>query len=369
MERLKLQLYGLRNKIIDEYDAFLKEKKETVPYMRKEPLHDKSWNVKADDELYSVVTVRKRFLSNINEIENEIKALEEQKNIIEKQLIDGKSSDDSRQRKEVTQSNAKCDNDLVKILETKNPFVPHQEIINKLSAMLYMSYNDGKTFQEIQGASFCESCNIKTLLCPHKLNCKENIICLPKGCTHLKIVRPTLICSNIRNNSKDDIDEANEPVVIQCEIANFNEKVWHWYMSRYNKKPTIPKTLTQEYLLYLLNEIYAYILANDECHPAEVPAHHFLLSLENFLLDRYSNEEIASLTLYNILNAIERYSSKSQNVLLFAHYCAANIDPSICRYLLLVDDMINNSSLLKQMISARSYGLFTNMLRKKKSRC
>lgn len=85
--------------------------------------------------------------------------MEEQKNIIEKQLIDGKSSDDSRQRKEVTQSNAKCDNDLVKILETKNPFVPHQEIINKLSAMV--------TFPifTLDQTGYCVLLNIFYLIC------------------------------------------------------------------------------------------------------------------------------------------------------------------------------------------------------------
>ncbi|XP_067858905.1 uncharacterized protein [Heptranchias perlo] len=68
-------------------------------------------------------------------------------------------------------------------------FSANEIVLNKYSAIIYISRNGGNTYEEVKEATICLSCAEKTLICPHKIgnNC---VIALPKNCTHIKISRP-----------------------------------------------------------------------------------------------------------------------------------------------------------------------------------
>lgn len=381
---LEEQLLTMQNVIIEEYDLFVEEN---------QPLADKSdefadkgqssysdrWSEESramKNFLKQQAEVEKRFQTNIAEIENELQLIEIQKSTLEDKLEsivkeEKLKSDDPFQgasgRKEGTAirtlppriTPAEDEIDFVKIMGTPghaDPFIPHERVMSKYSAMLYYSCNHGKNFHEFKDAKFCASCGETTLLCPHKI-IEEKLVSLPHNCTHIKVTRPVvrILKEKEHQSVPGSPDLSREPsagtetpsygdehiVKMQQHLTTSYKRLWDDLASRSSVTRRIPRPLIKERVLSIIHQFYATLLWQDDFAMEEEQVVSVLDVLHTFFMDRYIISDVAHLAMHDFLAGVVKYAQENQTVQVFAQAMCGTLDPVVIRYILLMNDFID----------------------------
>jgi len=231
--------------------------------------------------------------------------------------------------------------DLVEIMvgNTDDPFVPHENILNKYASMVYTSCNEGKTFYEIPDAAFCESCGVKTLICPHLVTERERIFSLPKHCTHIKVVRPKIKSTKKRKRNKS---ESKKIYSTKNDLLPRFKFVWEDLASKAKSERKQKRVLSEEYLLSIIDQFYALVLWQDEYQATGDDLHSILDSFYYFLQDRYILDDAVHLVFHDILSSVEISASANMQVHLFAACLDGTVDAAVFRYLLLMNEFISS---------------------------
>ncbi|KAI8513727.1 hypothetical protein Bbelb_080510 [Branchiostoma belcheri] len=277
-----------------------------------------------------------------------------------------------------------------------DPFSPHEHILSKYSSMLYFSTNFGRNFEEFKEGAFCPSCGEKTVICPHKVTTKDKVFILPKNCTHIKVVRPKLrvnievpdttqapppLEANVNGKSKSaasvsstrrvsnasshqgvcvlhsdqetpgDIrrqtsvaPSANVPSGDSSEdestMKNMTQQIWADYRKRSNITRAVARPLSQERVLSIIEQFYATLVFQDDCGMDDEPTLSFVDALYAFFSERYLDDEVTYLAMYDFLTGVVQQVNISRTVHMFALLLAGQLDASTMRYIVTVADLV-----------------------------
>ena len=101
---------------------------------------------------------------------------------------------------------------------------------------LHYSQDDGSTFQAITEIDICKRCGKRTIMCPHKIP-KENIITLPTGTSHVKIVRVEPVhMAKLFENVKSSLLETVTNIEEVWDEMEFKEMRWDLKEQHYNTR-------------------------------------------------------------------------------------------------------------------------------------
>ncbi|XP_066277245.1 uncharacterized protein [Branchiostoma lanceolatum] len=277
-----------------------------------------------------------------------------------------------------------------------DPFSSQEHILSKYSAMLYFSTNFGRNFEEFKEGAFCPSCGEKTVICPHKVTTKDKVFILPKNCTHIKVVRPKLrvniempdtaqvslpLEANVDGKSKSAASvrsrrvgshtssnqgvcalhsdqeapgdsrrrasvatSANLPNGDSSEdestMKNTTQQIWADYRKRSNIGRAIARPLSQERVLSIIEQFYATLVFQDDSGMDDEPTLSFTDALYAFFSERYLDDEVTYLAMYDFLTGVVQQVNISRTVHMFALLLAGQLDASTMRYIVTVADLI-----------------------------
>ncbi|XP_078671133.1 uncharacterized protein LOC144911182 [Branchiostoma floridae x Branchiostoma belcheri] len=277
-----------------------------------------------------------------------------------------------------------------------DPFSPHEHILSKYSSMLYFSTNFGRNFEEFKEGAFCPSCGEKTVICPHKVTTKDKVFILPKNCTHIKVVRPKLrvnievpdtaqapppLEANVNGKSKSAASvsstrrisnassnqgtcvlhsdqetpgdsrrhssvapTANVPSGDSSEdestMKNMTQQIWADYRKRSNITRAVARPLSQERVLSIIEQFYATLVFQDDCGMDDEPTLSFVDALYAFFSERYLDDEVTYLAMYDFLTGVVQQVNISRTVHMFALLLAGQLDASTMRYIVTVADLV-----------------------------
>ncbi|XP_019646169.1 PREDICTED: uncharacterized protein LOC109486719 [Branchiostoma belcheri] len=277
-----------------------------------------------------------------------------------------------------------------------DPFSPHEHILSKYSSMLYFSTNFGRNFEEFKEGAFCPSCGEKTVICPHKVTTKDKVFILPKNCTHIKVVRPKLrvnievpdtaqvpppLEANVNGKSKSAASvsstrrvsnassnqgicalhsdqetpgdsrrqtsvapSANVPSGDSSEdestMKNMTQQIWADYRKRSNITRAVARPLSQERVLSIIEQFYATLVFQDDCGMDDEPTLSFVDALYAFFSERYLDDEVTYLAMYDFLTGVVQQVNISRTVHMFALLLAGQLDASTMRYIVTVADLV-----------------------------
>ncbi|OCT69744.1 hypothetical protein XELAEV_18036668mg [Xenopus laevis] len=234
--------------------------------------------------------------------------------------------------------------------------------------MIYLSRDNGRIYEEVSGASVCNSCGEKTFLCPHKIVTSSEII-LPSHCTHIKICRPHVhqcaLSAKLKGNgartSEADAPGRLRSVISQKALGNVSSQstaspsswqgIWAPVMlgkhfeEQLMLKREVPRIISLDLCLSLTEQLLAALLLQAN---GKLPSVR-LLSIQELLWDlltkRYLEEEISILGLQDFLTAVEKYSADSQIVSTLGHVLQGHLDPAALRYALIQTETLDPVSL------------------------
>ncbi|XP_065072038.1 uncharacterized protein LOC135696544 isoform X2 [Rhopilema esculentum] len=355
METLEEQLYMVRNCVIQEYDDFMENNKKQYELPDDSSAFLKELRSFKDDneierESQELVRTQKAFANTMVDINEEVKLLLQNQQALQAELsrIEKNESNRVEAKKKYKEENSSADNsasleelDLVEIMtgNTEDPFVPHENILNKYSCMIYTSCNEGKTFYEIPETRVCDGCGVKTLICPHAVTDRERIFSLPKNCTHIKVVRPRIKISRKMRRKKS---QAKKLTVSENNVLPRLKFIWEDYYLRTSVERKVYRSLTEEYILSIVNQFYALMIWQDEYQPMEENPISILESFYKFLQDRFILEDVIFIVFYDILTAVGKYAATNKQIHLFAACLDGTVDAAVFRYVLLMAEFISS---------------------------
>ncbi|CAH1784655.1 unnamed protein product [Owenia fusiformis] len=286
-----------------------------------------------------------------------------------------------------------------------DPFIPQERVFSKYAAMMYTSHNGAKTFHEFKDAKYCASCGEKTVLCPHKIVGADKIFVLPHNTTHIRVTRPkvkinqqlvdnalrphpgspdtimeidippstadsrqgrrkdsnTAINSAIPGSAQpsiqslpyapsrgslttpmtNDSDRDLPSAGADTHMVNSFHKLWDDYKNRTELERTIPRTLSLDRTMSLVEQFYACLIWQDEYALEDEGFYSILDNLYMFMGDRYLKQDIAYLTSHDLISSIVENAGTSKTIQIFAHALVGNLDATVPRYILLMADFID----------------------------
>ena len=224
--------------------------------------------------------------------------------------------------------------------------------------MIYYSCNQGKNYHEFKDAKFCASCGETTLLCPHKVT-DHKVVSLPHNCTHIKIIRPTV---HISQEEKHPAPVPETPESIQALSARTTSALsygddsilkaqqhlttsykflWDDFYSRTSTKRRIPRLLSEERVLSIVEQFYSTLIWQDDYAVEDEQIVSVVDTLYSFFHERYLVSDVTYLAVYDFITSMVKYASTNKSIQLFAQAMCGSIDPVVIRYVLLVNDFIN----------------------------
>ncbi|XP_055502911.1 uncharacterized protein LOC129704064 isoform X3 [Leucoraja erinacea] len=248
-------------------------------------------------------------------------------------------------------------------------FPANEVVLNKYSAMLYISSNGGVTYEEVNEATVCLNCAEKTLLCPHKIgnNC---VIALPRNCTHIKISRPkahiitmeaklpkaklqahvpncdTGTVNLVESSSHSQImeDSANAVSADQAGKSKNNTTQPLAAPGACKLQPPQAESIWQREGKIALGNNFASIWDNfRKCTQFKrvMPRIISLDVLTALFTEYYITESISNLALYDFLTAVEKYASLNRLIAVFGHILCGKLDAAVLRYIVLMAELVN----------------------------
>lgn len=385
---LEEQLLTMQNLVIEEYELFLEENKalptEEVDLkssgsnFRATPDDEHEMRVKLEEELHKV---KERFKKSIADIENEFQLIEIQRSSLEDQLAEleeeakriERETNEKKERKKSMffmegekerKPNTPEDDDeidFVKIMNSahnQDPFISHERILSKYSAMMYYSCNQGKNYHEFKDAKFCASCGETTLLCPHKVT-DHKVVSLPHNCTHIKIIRPTV---HISREEKPPVLVTETPESVRAMSAISNSTVtygeesilkeqqhltttykflWDDYYSRTSIRRQIPRALSQDRVSSIIEQFYSSLIWQDDYAVEDEQIVSVVDTLYSFFHERYLVPDVTFLAVFDFFTSVIKFASGNKNIQLFAQAMCGSLDPVVVRYILLINEFID----------------------------
>ncbi|XP_063806205.1 uncharacterized protein LOC134984583 [Pseudophryne corroboree] len=231
---------------------------------------------------------------------------------------------------------------------------PDETLLNRYAAMIYTSADNGSIFQELDGASVCDSCGEKTVLCPHKVG-GTRVICLPKNCSHIKLCRPRAHQCTVKAKIAASMARPGKGGTEITQSSPGNQSATAESQGRQAKRLELLK-LEKDFELQLqLKRDLPRAISLDLCVSL---THHLMVTLIRqlegtsqsltiqetvweVLRKRYVNDDISCRGLQDYLSAVVRYSSDSQVVSLLGLVLQCDMDPTVLSYVLLMAEMVS----------------------------
>ncbi|XP_072883951.1 uncharacterized protein [Hemitrygon akajei] len=273
-------------------------------------------------------------------------------------------------------------------------------VLNKYSAMLYISCNGGITYEEAGEGTLCLSCAEKTLICPHKIgyNC---VIALPRNCTHIKISRPkahiitmeaklpkaklqthvpicdsgtvvlgesTSLCQILEDSASAvsaDQGKTSKNNIIQpltapgaCKLqppqaesswqregkialGNNFASMWDNFRICTQLKRALPRKISLNRCLSIIEDLAANLVWKDETKLIGEPVLSIQDALHALFSEYYIVENISNLALFDFLTAVEENAPNNMWIAVFGHILSGKFDPVVLRYIVLMAELVN----------------------------
>ncbi|XP_078379085.1 uncharacterized protein LOC144662198 [Oculina patagonica] len=386
---LEEQLLTMQNAVIEEFELFLEENKATPTAELDLKSSGSNFHVTPDDEHEVRVKleedlhkVKLRFKQNIADIENEFQLIEIQRSSLEDQLAEleedakkteREASEKAERKKSLFSVQAEKDKklkptedddeeiDFVKIMNSahhQDPFIAHERILSKYSAMMYYSCNQGKNYHEFKDAKFCASCGETTLLCPHKVT-DHKVVSLPHNCTHIKIIRPTVHISReekppvlvtetpdsiraLSAKTNSTLSYGDESIIkAQQHLTTSYKSLWDDYYSRTSIRRQIPRALSEDRVSSIIEQFYSSLIWQDDYAVEDEQVVSVVDTLYSFFHERYLVPDVTHLAVYDFITSVIKFAPNNKSIQLFAQAMCGNLDPVVIRYVLLVNDFID----------------------------
>ncbi|XP_045189015.1 uncharacterized protein LOC123546637 isoform X2 [Mercenaria mercenaria] len=259
-----------------------------------------------------------------------------------------------------------------------DPFIPQERVFSKYAAMMYTSNNQGRSFEEFKEAKYCPSCGEKTVICPHKLPGSERIFPLPINCTHLKIARPKVKINKelMRELMKQDEEEVtfDLPGSLGNKLDISREhslralsgsmmspdssrdgtsvtgseshlrysllNMYDDYKQRTNLERNIPRPLSQDRCLSVMEQFWTYVIWEDDNGKEEDIHNSTIDKLYKYMEERYMVKDIMYLCNHDFISGVVEYSEQDKVIQLFGHVLVGNLEGACFRYMMLLCDFI-----------------------------
>lgn len=387
---LEEQLLTMQNAVIEEFESYLEETK-AIPTTKvdlKSSGSGSNFRITPDDEHEARVKleenlhkVKERFKQSIADVKNEFQLIEIQRSSLEDQLkqleeeanaMGEETTKKAERKKSLFHIDREKDKkssepeedeeiDFVKIMNSahhQDPFIPHEKILSKYSAMMYYSCNQGKNYHEFKDAKFCASCGETTLLCPHKVT-DHKVLSLPHNCTHIKIIRPTVHISR-EERHPDPVPETPENVQAlsarpnstlsygddsilkaQQHLTTTYKFLWDDYYSRTSIQRRIPRSLSEHRVLSIVEQFYSCLIWQDDYAVEDEQIVSVVETLYSFFHERYLVSDVTYLAVYDFITSVVKFAPGNKTIQLFAQAMCGSLDPVVIRYVLLVNEFID----------------------------
>ena len=387
---LEEQLLTMENVIIEEFESYLEENKASAitevdlkssgsgSNFRVTPDDEHEMRVKQEENLHKV---KERFKQSIADVKNEFQLIEIQRSSLEDKLVQLEEEANAMERetakkaerkkslfhidrekdKKPTEPEEEEEIDFVKIMNSahhQDPFIPHEKILSKYSAMMYYSCNQGKNYHEFKDAKFCPSCGETTLLCPHKVT-DHKVLSLPHNCTHIKILRPTVHISReethpgtvpetpesvqaLSARTASTMSYADDSIIkAQQHLTTSYKFLWDDYYARTSIQRQIPRSLTEDRVFSIISQFYSSLIWQDDYAVEDEQIVSVLDTLYSFFHERYLVPDVTHLAVYDFISSVVKFAPNNKSIQLFAQAMCGSIDPVVIRYILLVNDFID----------------------------
>lgn len=379
-QKLENQIMTVLNTAVEDFEKFLENhRQELEQFNPRENMTETELEVadldldQADQQLESEQV---RFQDSVSEVTHELNLLKRHSDMLMEQLEDMEYKESSlgqRSRNGEPLGMTKSDSILSAGLEgddeeeMDDPFIAQERVFCKYAAMIYVSSNDGKSYEELKESKFCASCCEKTSICPHKLPQGEKIIVLPQSCSHIKIARPKVRINkelkkdvlNVRSpeNTFDSLvlshptleDYALEtPATDGQSVAESEENILNYtaqilfddFRDRTRIERSVPRQISLERTISLTEQLWAHILWQDDNLDSKKLQMSILDCVYDFMLERYLTKEVSDFCAFDYLYAVTEYSGENRSIQLLFHVLTANLDGACFRYILLMCDFI-----------------------------
>jgi len=404
---LEEQLLTMQNAVIEEFESFLEENKASPmnevdltssgsgSNFRVTPDDEHEVRVKLEENLHKV---KERFKQSIADIKNEFQLIEIQRCTLEDQLaqleeeanaMERETADKAERKKSLFHIDREKDKkpkepeedeeiDFVKIMNSshhQDPFIPHEKILSKYSAMMYYSCNHGKNYHEFKDAKFCGSCGETTLLCPHKVT-DHKVVSLPHNCTHIKIVRPTVHISREDKHPKpvpktpesvralssrptSTLSYGEDSILkAQQHLTTSYKFLWDDYYARTSIQRQIPRSLSEDRVLSIIEQFYSSLIWQDDYAVEDEQIVSVIDTLYSFFHERYLVNDVIYLAVYDFITSVINFAPNNKSIHLFAQAMCGSLDPVVIRYVLLVNDFID----LVEWVAVRDIRTFAQVM-------
>ncbi|PAA84666.1 hypothetical protein BOX15_Mlig015929g4 [Macrostomum lignano] len=386
--KLQDQLLKGQNLLIQEFDGFLEKHKASISSeenreadgrpstVSTDPSSIRNFEAETADQ--QLIVNQKRFLENIERIDNEMNLLTKHQVMLEEQLLgmvkanerDGDSVLDLL--KTISNAGDPSNDDYV----PGDPFVVNERVFSKYSLMLFVSTNGGKTFSEFGGSNYCHQCFEKTTVCPHKLRGREIVLPLPTNASHLRLNRPEVKVNQevlrqnlqemrmlerksglpplpkqqgIRDESRTSFNtglttetgKSGEPDEKDTRFVNKFSRVWDDYHARTDIVRHHPIKHPKSLIESLIEQFYATCLWDDEYTPDDEEGYSVLDNFYEFLYSRYMQEDVVFLAAHDFFTSLESHAETDDHLRMFSHVLCNNLDGAAFRYFLVLIDLVN----------------------------
>lgn len=391
-KKLEDQIMTVLNTAVEEFDKFMEEHKADLQQIEiKDDITDAEFEaqeIDIDNADQQLEAVQERFKNTIGDISNELLLLKQHSVMLMEQLQILEESHPTIMRKGeklkvVDPGVTKSDSILSAGLgddedeADSDPFIPQERVFSKYAAMMYTSNNLGKSFEEFKEAKYCPSCGEKTVICPHKLPGSERIFPLPINCTHIKISRPKvkinkeLMRELMKPNEEDvtfdlpgslgnklDISREHSLRALSGSMMSPDSSrdstsaaseshlrynllsLYDDYKQRTNLERNIPRPLSQDRCLSMMEQFWTYVIWEDDNGKEEEIHNSIIDKLYQYMEERYLVKDITFLCNHDFISAVVEYSEQDKIIQLFGHILVGNLEGACFRYMMLLCDFI-----------------------------
>ncbi|XP_060587658.1 uncharacterized protein LOC132743149 isoform X3 [Ruditapes philippinarum] len=397
-KKLEDQIMTVLNTAVEEFDKFMEEHKEDLKQIEiKEDITDAEFEaqeIDIDNADQQLEAVQERFKNTIGDISNELLLLKQHSIMLMEQLQILEENHPTLMRKGdrlkvVDPAVSKSDSILSAGLgddedeADSDPFIPQERVFSKYAAMMYTSNNHGKSFEEFKEAKYCPSCGEKTVICPHKLPGSEKILPLPINCTHLKISRPKVkinkelmrelmkpeeedvtfdLPGSLGNkldisrehslralsgsmmspdSSRDGTSATGSESHLLFRMKRYSLlSLYDDYKQRTNLERNIPRPLSQERCLSVMEQFWTYVIWEDDNGKEEEIHNSIIDKLYRYMEERYMVKDIMFLCNHDFISGIIEYSDNDKVIQLYGHVLVSNLEGACFRYMMLLCDFI-----------------------------
>ncbi|XP_075922458.1 uncharacterized protein LOC116941278 isoform X2 [Petromyzon marinus] len=207
----------------------------------------------------------------------------------------------------------------------------------------------------------------ETLFCPHKLMPDHRVIQLPENCRCIMIARPSALIPAARSSAGGGGKSDGSPTggslpgqgaslaaaVTAADVAAPSEDrppisglthrpledhqdesfecIWKEFKKRHQEISDLPRNITLERCLFLVEQFVATLLWNDDAGRAGAPSPSVLGCLWKFIAERYT-DELEGEAAHHFLSAVMKHGTSNKLCRVFALALSGGLDGAAVRY-------------------------------------